>query len=310
MWEIRVEKTDRLDRLLRSIRHTGAEWLSRQAWEQLLADGFIQVDGRIQTKGGANVMAGAELRVRFPGPELGLLVASEPARLVWQSPEADWGIFFKNPGLATYPLMPWERDSFANQVAAYVTKNGPISLPAFVALADPPRLEGGLLQRLDRDTSGLVSVAFTSSAKASFRKQFTEGQIEKSYLAIVRGDASSITGSHELFLHAPKGGKTLVSQKSGEPVAFRVRTMLANERASLVEFSTNRGIRHIVRASMAALGYALVGDSTYGDGVDAEFHQLHAHRLRSLNGDAAFPSGLEALPPQSFLDSLTRLGLH
>ena len=75
---------------------------------------------------------------------------------------------------------------------------------------------------------------------------------------------------------------------------------------------TSQGERHVVRASLAALGCPLVGDSTYGGSALAPFHQLHASNLKLLEPEAFpdFPQNLNDNPPQTFLDSLAVLGLH
>jgi hypothetical protein len=54
-----------------------------------------------------------------------------------------------------------------------------------------------------------------------------------------------------------------------------------------------------------------VGDSLYGGSAGAPFHQLQASGLSLVDAESFpdFPRGLEAPPPQTFLDSRSRLGL-
>lgn len=295
MWEIRVKNPDRVDRLLRSSNISGFEWVSRQAWEAWFSEGTIRVNGRPVQKGA--LLKEGDL-IEIPERELGLLPAETPAKCVYAN--RAYGIFLKDPGVATAPLLPWVRDSLANQIACYLEANGPISAAEFAALAELPLLEGGLVQRLDTDTSGLVCAAFTSQQKSLFRKVFSAHELEKSYLAIVRGDASTLEGTHELFFAAPKGGKTRVVSYGDDAAELTIHVRESTQAASLIEVTTTRGIRHIVRAGLAHLGHPLLGDKEYGDGEGAPYHQLHAFRLRLLSQDFEFPDGLEVDPPESF----------
>ncbi len=314
MWEFRAKKTDRLDRVLREERNPGAEWLSRQAWDWLFENGGIYVSGRKVGKAGAEVESGTAIRVELPGP-LGLCPGTSLPTLLWASPARDLALFAKAPGIATLPLLPWDHSTFANQVAAFVEKEAWMPAPAFAALAEAPRLEGGVLQRLDRDTSGILAVAFTAEAKALFRKLFSQSLVTKTYLAIVEGPNAKLEGSHRVWLSSGGGAKVgarLAAPKmGGEPSVLRVTILASAGVAHLVGVQTSQGERHVVRAGMAALGFPLLGDALYGGSARAPFHQLHAWSME-VRSDAypGFPSGLKALPPQSFLDSLTGLGLH
>lgn len=313
MWEFEAKKSDRLDRILREERLPGAEWLSRQAWDWLFEKGNIFVSGRKVGKAGTEIGPGSRIRVDLPGP-LGLLPAREEAQLLWTSTKRDLAVFHKQAGVATLPLFPWDHTTFASQVAAYAVNHQWMSASAFAALAEAPRLEGGVLQRLDRDTSGLIAVAFTSEAKCLFRQLFSDSKIEKAYLAIVEGVAPE--GEHRVWLQS-SGGATVRAKLEApkgaavEPSVLHVKNCDASGKHSLVEVRTCHGERHVVRASLAALGHPLVGDVTYGGSNAAPFHQLHARSLRLLERSAfpEFPQDLTAPPSHTFLDSLAQLGL-
>lgn len=295
MWEFRAQKTDRLDRILRE--QNVSPWMSRQAWEKALESGRVKVNGRVTKKAGEQV--NAESLVAVDLPELGL-VAEEPAVApVWESREAALSVFYKDAGIPTFPIYPWESGTLANRIEAFARQAG----RPFAELAAAPSLEGGLLQRLDRDTSGLVTVAFNPEAKALYRKVFS-GEVEKGYWAIVKG---SPAGRPVYFPQssAPKVLARLEGKEGDVKVEFRLRTLAAAGGFSLMEVRTSHGLRHVVRAGLAALGAPLVGDALYGGSSDAPFHQLHAQSLK-IPGF----SEITASVPQSFLDCLEKLGLH
>lgn len=299
MEKFNAAKTDRIDRLIREAEFPGKKWLSRAALEELIREGRVFVQGKRVVKPGITVAAGETVTLDLP--PLGLLRAAQKAEPVWQDAGGRLALFNKRPGISTYPLLPWKNDTFANEVAAFAQDD-------FAELADPPILEGGILQRLDRDTSGLILVAWDAATKKTFRDAFSNGQIEKRYQAIVSGDWLQATGSHSFSLRSLQGGKK-VEAISGGDAGIEITVVKSKDAHAWLEVRTRHGARHIVRATLAALGIPLVGDSLYGGEPSAAFHQLHAGQIiTQVFPD--FPSSLVLAPPQSFLDCAGRLGLH
>lgn len=289
--------------------------MSRAAWEALIEGAQVRVNGRVLRKPGGAVEAGASVQVAGAA-EWGLLPAAKAAELLWLDARGHLGLFRKECGVDSVALLPWDHSAFANQVARFLEDQGRLSHGDFARLAEPPHLEGGLLQRLDRDTSGILCVAFDSATKALFRGLFSHGAIEKTYRAIVVGELARIEGTHRLCYRLGAGAKVEAFASQARPnleeAAISVRICKSSGKAAEVEVLTSQGLRHVVRAGLAALGAPLVGDSLYGGSDRAPFHQLHASRLvlRKPELFPGFPSGIEAPPPQSFLDSLRGLGLN
>jgi 23S rRNA pseudouridine1911/1915/1917 synthase len=305
MWNFVTAKTDRLDRALRAKAFSGSEWMSRQGWDRALHDGRIRLNGRIVKKGGTEVPAGTEISVDLPA--LGLQMAEEAPALVWASPDRTLAVFDKRPGIDTYPLFPWENGTLANQLAHFVEKEGWMKAAAFASLSAPPVLEGGLLQRLDRDTSGLVCSAFTAAAKLKYRQAFS-GAAKKGYLALVDGAFTKGLGPHRIYFGGGEQARVRaeLTEKPGFQAAeLTVRVLATSHAASLVEVETSQGLRHVVRAGMAALGAPLVGDALYGGSPAAPFHQLHAWWIRLPE----LPE-FKASPPESFLGYAAALGVN
>ncbi|RZA07031.1 MAG: RNA pseudouridine synthase [Proteobacteria bacterium] len=279
--------------------------MSRQGWDRALHDGRIRLNGRIVKKGGAEVPAGTEISVDLP--PLGLQVGETAPPLVWASPARDLAVFNKPPGIDTYPLFPWENGTLANGLARFVEQEGWMKPTEFAALSAPPILEGGLLQRLDRDTSGLVCSAFTPAAKLKYRQAFS-GAAKKGYLALVDGNFSRGAGPHRIYFGGGDQARvrTELSEKPGYQAAeLTVRVLAEGAAATLVEVETSQGLRHVVRAGLAALGSPLVGDALYEGSGAAPFHQLHAHRILLPGFDQFYVA-----PPESFLGYAAGLGVN
>lgn len=296
MWEFRAQKADRLDRILRE--QNASPWMSRQAWEKALESGRVKVNGRVSKKAGEQVRAESLISVELP--ELGLIAEGPAASPVWESPDASLAVFYKEAGIPTHPIYPWESGTLANRIEAFALSSG----RAFADLALPPSLEGGLLQRLDRDTSGLVTAAFTPEAKALYRKIFS-GEVAKKYWAIVSG---SPAGTKHVYFPQSSAAKVVARLEGREGdvrVELGLRVLASADGFALLEVSTSHGLRHVVRAGLAALGSPLVGDALYGGSKEMPFHQLHAQSLK-IPGF----SEISASAPQSFLDCAEKLGLH
>jgi 23S rRNA pseudouridine1911/1915/1917 synthase len=311
MPEFLAAKADRLDRVLRESGVAGSEWLSRQAWDWLIENGRVEVNTRKCVKAGASLKAGDSVRIDLPFP-LGLHASGEAPVPVWEAPDRSFAIFNKPAQIASLPLLPWDQTSFASHVASFAESSGWLPPGAFARLAPPPNLEGGLLQRLDNDTSGLLAAAFTEQRKGALRPLFSGAKFEKAYLALVT--ALPPAGEKNLWLSGAgaKVKASLVEPKGeSDPSAITVKIVKKNANGALVEVRTRFGGRHIVRAGMAALGAPLLGDALYGGSEAAPFHQLHASRLKLLE-QGAFPGFPEVScdPPQSFLDSAAELGLN
>jgi 23S rRNA pseudouridine1911/1915/1917 synthase len=301
MWEFRVKEPKRLDRALRDQGLPGAEWLSRQAWDWLIERGHIAVNGRKALKAGMNLSAGDEVRVSLPG-SLGLK-PSVPLEPIWRASDGSWAVFDKAVGIDTVALLPWDHSAFASHVAAYAAREGLI----FAELAEPPSMEGGLVQRLDRDTSGLVSAAFSLEAKAKLRALFSGGKVQKCYDALVIAPPSP--GAHRVWLAKDSGARVRAWKEAhaeAEEVFLNIEVYKNSQAGAWLRVSTSQGRRHVVRAGLAALGAPLLGDTLYGGSPSAPFHQLHAGELR-FPGEAR---PIRSEPPPSFLDSAAHLGLH
>jgi 23S rRNA pseudouridine1911/1915/1917 synthase len=304
MQSFRATKTDRLDRILRSVEFPGSVWMSRAAWDEAISQGRVRINGRLTKKGGVTVAETAEITLDLPA--LGLLPAAEPASLVWASPTHDIAIFNKPAGIATYPLFPWEEGTFAHRICRFAEQEGWLKPSSFESLSPAPILEAGLLQRLDRDTTGLIACAFTGFAKARYRPIFS-GAVKKGYFALA-ANAPGLAGSHPLHFRQSEQAAVLASreEKNGTlPATLHVKLLAHTPAYALVEVETTQGMRHVVRAGMAALGAPLVGDVLYGGAALAPHHQLHAAWM-----ELPAQARVAVDPPQSFLDCAASLGLR
>ncbi len=179
-----------------------------------------------------------------------------------------------------------------------------------------------LAHRLDRDTSGLLIVARKRSALVELHRMLREGEVDKVYMALVRGRWQG--GARELRERLHKfvgaGGERRVAvHAGGQEAVTRVRPIASTEGYSLLELRLLTGRTHQIRVHLAHAGHPILGDDKYGDFAlnralarqGVKRLQLHARRLAFAHPLTRAPLKLEApLPPDMRHFAETELALR
>jgi 23S rRNA pseudouridine1911/1915/1917 synthase len=165
---------------------------------------------------------------------------------------------------------------------------------------DPER--PGIVHRLDRDTSGLLVVARSDEAHGELQRAIREREIDRRYLALVRGRPRSRSGRIEAPVGRDRRDPTRRSLDTDEPrdavTRFEVLEFLPEH--AFLDVGLETGRTHQIRVHLAAIDLPVSGDRTYGVrgdlGLERQF--LHAYALRlahPVTGEAlAFESPLPA----------------
>jgi 23S rRNA pseudouridine955/2504/2580 synthase len=171
-----------------------------------------------------------------------------------------------------------------------------------------------LVHRLDRDTSGCLLVSRKPAALRTLHAMMRDGQMQKGYLALVKGQwdlgkkridvplNTETRVSGERTVRVQTGGKSAVSLFS--PVQF------FRNRASVVEVDLETGRTHQIRVHAAHVGHPVAGDEKYGDkDFNADMREaglarmfLHSHRISfdwpnggDFSASAPLPADLAAV---------------
>lgn len=130
-----------------------------------------------------------------------------------------------------------------------------------------------IVNRLDRETSGLLIVALTSTAETRCRRQFASRRVAKEYLVLVEGEFPESLDACGWMAADPDAGTARrrvfrVGQKEtteGEEWAeTRFVRIAAASGVSLVRAAPETGRLHQIRATLCSLGFPVVGDKVYG----------------------------------------------
>lgn len=143
----------------------------------------------------------------------------------------------------------------------------------------------GMIQRLDRSTSGLIVFSTHPAAHKKMTEMFHLQRIDKHYLAIVGGAPASAAGEIRSQLARSRKENRVHSVTAGGKLAvtrYAVQKRLNHSTLMKVQILTGRS--HQIRAHMAEQGCPLLGDQRYGgltevDGMPVTRPLLHAWKL-------------------------------
>lgn len=122
----------------------------------------------------------------------------------------------------------------------------------------------GMVQRLDRDTSGVAIFSIHPRAHRGLTAIFAERRITKGYVALVAGRLPSPTGQFQSLLARQHSSNRMKSvNRGGREAITNYRVIEEFDGASLVEIDIPTGRSHQIRVHFSEAGHPLLGDATY-----------------------------------------------
>ena len=239
---------------------------SRTAAQRLLEGGAVLVDGRERPKRHA-VAAGERIVVsELPEPERAE-VPDAPYAIAWE--DEHLLVVDKPAGVVVHPAPGHHAGTLVH---------GLLQLGAEGGEQDRP----GIVHRLDRDTSGLLVVARSAEAYERLKRQVAERELERTYLALVRGRPRSRRGRIEAPTGRDRSDPMRHSLDTDSPreaiTHFEVERLFDHHALLRVRLETGR--THQIRVHLAAIDLPVSGDTVYGvpePGLRRQF--LHATKL-------------------------------
>ncbi len=258
--------------------------LTRAEVAELVRTGRVRLSGAPVATRSRRVTGGEDLEVDLPSPGPPAGVDPDP-RIDVQVVHADDDIVVidKPAGLVVHPGAGHRAGTLVHGLVARFPDL------ATAGAGDPVR--PGIVQRLDKGTSGLLVVARTPAAHRSLVAQLGgrggPRSVDRRYLALVLGRVEADTGEVE----APVGRsardptRMAVSRRGRSArTVYRVERRYQQPLATtLVECRLETGRTHQIRVHMAAIGHPVAGDPRYGRAAAPELQLerpfLHAYGL-------------------------------
>lgn len=255
------------------------------------AGGSIQLNGEHATVR-ASLSAGDDLKVTFPPeePSPGIVPEKMNLDIVY---EDEWCLVInKPPFVPTIPSREHPGGTLANGLLDYYRENG---IAATIHAVN----------RLDKDTSGLMLVAKHRFAHSLFSSMQKQGSIKRTYAALVEGTLTEESGT----IDAPIGRReeSIIERtvrEDGQHAVTHYQVLSSGEKYTLVTLRLETGRTHQIRVHMAYIGHPLCGDSLYGGSSDLIRRQaLHSRVLsffhplleKEMTFEAEIPADMQAV---------------
>ena len=256
---------------------------------KLLRVGRVRVNG---AKGKADTVlaAGDEVQIFVREQDVSELQRARgkfsgiPDELDIVHEDADLLVVNKPVGLLTHPDSEEMRDTLIGRCLAYLYRKGELNerrefLPAAV-------------NRLDRNTSGIVLVGKSTAVLQGLAAQIRERRVKKVYWGLVEGavDKAGLIDQPLARASTSSGSTVAVGRNHGDVGARSARThyrpLLSRGRYTLLEIQPESGRMHQIRAHLSEMGHPLLGDVKYGGrpAFGVNHHLLHACSLELADG--------------------------
>lgn len=246
--------------------------------------GYILIDNQIATTK-SFLPKNATLSIcNNPNQKTTIMHCILPLDIVYE--DAYYLLVNKPSGISTMPNRSHYSENLGGAICHYLQNN-------------QPDFTLRILNRLDKDTSGLVLVAKNSIAQKDIKN------IEKTYLALCEGVIDEPCTISKPILTVRDNGvnqqKRVVSEQGQAATTF-VEPIKTIENTTLLSITLKQGRTHQIRLHLSSIGHPLVGDALYGKASDRINHAaLCCNKLSFYHPYLKKKLSFSAPLPQDFL---------
>lgn len=274
--------------------------VSRSNMQKLLEDGRIKRGEKI-IKANYKVRAGEMFVVDIPEPEpIEAVPENIPLDIIYE--DDDVVVLNKARGMVVHPAPGNYTGTLVNALLYHCSNLSGIN----------SAIRPGIVHRLDKDTSGIMIVAKNDAAHISLSQQIQSKTAVRTYLAVVRGNIKTDSGTIETQIARDKTDrkKMAVVKEGGRDAITDYEVLERFGKYTLVRCKLRTGRTHQIRVHMEYLGYPLVGDPKYSPmktpfGIKGQ--ALHSHTLEFTHPRTGERMKFEAPLPEDMHKIITRL---
>ncbi len=274
--------------------------VSRSNMQKLLEDGRVKRGEKI-IKANYKVRAGEMFVVDIPEPEpIEAVPENIPLDIIYE--DDDVVVLNKARGMVVHPAPGNYTGTLVNALLYHCSNLSGIN----------SAIRPGIVHRLDKDTSGIMIVAKNDAAHISLSQQIQSKTAVRTYLAVVRGNIKTDSGTIETQIARDKTDrkKMAVVKEGGRDAITDYEVLERFGKYTLVRCKLRTGRTHQIRVHMEYLGYPLVGDPKYSPmktpfGIRGQ--ALHSHTLEFTHPRTGERMKFEAPLPEDMHKIITRL---
>lgn len=274
--------------------------VSRSNMQKLLEDGRVKRGEKI-IKANYKVRAGEMFVVDIPEPEpIEAVPENIPLDIIYE--DDDVVVLNKARGMVVHPAPGNYTGTLVNALLYHCSNLSGIN----------SAIRPGIVHRLDKDTSGIMIVAKNDAAHISLSQQIQSKTAVRTYLAVVRGNIKTDSGTIETQIARDKTDrkKMAVVKEGGRDAITDYEVLERFGKYTLLRCKLRTGRTHQIRVHMEYLGYPLVGDPKYSPmktpfGIKGQ--ALHSHTLEFTHPRTGERMKFEAPLPEDMHKIITRL---
>lgn len=270
--------------------------LSRARVQELIDGGFIKVNGKV-TKPSYLIKIGDRIEADVPPLPTSKHVAEDiPLKVIYE--DEDLAVIDKPPGLTTHPAPGHPDGTLLNALLA-----------RYPELVEEGGERPGIVHRLDKETSGLMIVARSRQAQAALSEQFKDRTVTKIYLVLVKGKLEPTTGIIEAAIgRSTIDRKKMAVSEAGREARSQYKVIQYYKGYTLLEVRIYTGRTHQIRVHLAAIGFPVVADETYGMRSEIFPRQfVHSHQITFKQPKTGEILGFTSDLPTDLAEGLAKL---
>lgn len=249
---------------------------SRNYIQSLINNNCVKVDGKLINKCSSKLQFKQKIEIQFPEKKVQEIKAEKiQLNIIYE--DNYLAVINKPSNMTVHPSLNNYSGTLVNAILYNFSSLSNLK-------SDPIR--PGIVHRLDKNTSGLIIIAKTNDTHKKLVEMFKEKQINKTYLAICKGNfKEKIFRLENLIGRDPHERKRMaVVNKNGKIAISNFKVIDEVSNFTLLEVNIETGRTHQIRAHLKYLNHPILGDDVYGMSSNLVGRQmLHAYILNFIH---------------------------